>query len=339
MSEILSSLLKVVVVFGLGIPLATLVAKVSLALRWRSDSHPLRHGSLSSFLLVVGPSLATVLWFVSAAIHRAEPGEGAGVCAISHTGIGTCIDSLLLALILSTVLATALTSRWRLSRSGSHGVVPAIYFRRLARLCRRHGKLDVLSGRVKAVGDSQSHPICVRGFFRPMVEVSTLLMDRLDDAALEAALLHEVAHVQGYDPLRYLLGSLALALNPMGFLLRPELRRWRAAREAVCDFEAVGRSADPLSLAEALVTVSRISRPLPDFSAGLGGAALKLLQLRIHLLLGYASNPRHAVRTPVRWRFLWIVFALILSPHWLGVWPLDGLHEGVEKFLSTFGLI
>ncbi|NOY93892.1 MAG: hypothetical protein GXP55_22140 [Deltaproteobacteria bacterium] len=337
MSDLLLSIFEATLVFALGVPLATFLAKAILVLRWRRDPDVRRHGSLPSFLLIVAPSLATVLWFVSAALHDSEPGHAFSVCSFDHAGFPNCVDSLLLALLLSTVVAIVVTHRWRPTPRGTNESIDERYAQRLARLCAPGTRLSMLAGRVKPVGPS-AHPICVRGFFRPSVEVSTSLMDRLADSSLEAGLLHEAVHLESHDPARFLLATVALALNPLGFLLLPDLRRWRACREAVCDQQAVSRSADPLCLAEAIVSASRLHPPPRPLVAGLGEASAGLLRLRVHLLMDYASKPRPLPRASSRWFDAGIALAVILSPHILGVWPLDGIHGVAEKLIATLGL-
>lgn len=334
MGELLPSFLEAALVFALGVPLATLLAKAVLVLRWRRDPDVRRHGSLSAFLLVVAPSLATVLWVVSAALHESE----AGGTSVHAAELSLAVHSLILASLLATVLASVLTYRWR--RSGRHASRPsdAAAFARVARVCRATPGLASLRGRVRLV-EGHAHAICTHGFLRPVVEVSTELARRLDDDALKAALLHEAAHRDALDPLRHLLASAALGLNPLGFLLRPELRRWRACREAICDREAVRRSADPLSLAEAIVAASRLGRPAGGFAVGLGEGRAALVRLRVHLLLQVAENPALAAEPTPRWLGPALVLGVILAPHVVSAWPLDGLHRAAEHLLATLGSI
>jgi hypothetical protein len=330
--------LEATLVFALGVPLATFIAKAILIMRWRRDPDVRRHGSLSAFLLIVGPSLATVLWFVSAALHDSEPGHSLGTCSLGHPNLATCLNPLLLAFLLSTVVAIVVRHRWRAAPRGIDELVGTRYFERLARLCGGESRLSLLAQRIKPVG-AQAHPICVRGLLRPSVEVSTVLMDQLDDDSLSAALLHEAGHLEGHDPARYLLARVALALNPLGFMLLPDLRRWRACREAVCDQQAVSRSADPLSLAEAIVTASRLRPAAPYLAAALGGSSAGLVRLRVHLLMDYTSKPPPLSRSSSRWFDAGVAIAVILSPHILGVWPLDGIYGVAEKLIATLNLV
>ncbi|MCB9547013.1 MAG: hypothetical protein H6706_14330 [Myxococcales bacterium] len=343
MSELLASILGAGLVFGLAVPLATLAAKVILMARWRRDPDPRRHGSLLTFLLLVLPSLGAIVWFVSAALHISEPGGSHGVCTLDHAGATACVDALLFALLLSGLMATALTRGWwRIaSRVGNHGrrLAPtAPETLRLDRICEAHPRLRDLRPRIFVLEGSE-HGICTRGLLRPVIEVDGSLLSRLNDSAVTAALLHEAEHYGDRDPLRYLVASVSVALNPCGFMLRRELLRWRAAREVVCDEWAVRRLADPLSLAEALVAVARLDHPARAFAAGLGGPDSGLLRLRVHLLLDYASRPPGRPSIAPAWFGLGAALGVLTLPHFLGAWPLDLAHLAVERALAALGLI
>lgn len=342
MSELLSSLLAAALVFGLAVPVATLVSKAILVGRWRRDPDPRRHGSLYTFALLVAPSLGAIAWFVSAALHLSEPGESEGICAVEHASVDTCIDALLFASLLIGLAAMAVTRGWwrdaSRRRSHAHRILPGdAAAMRLDRVRRAHPRLRQLP-RIVAV-EGGEHLVCTRGFLRPVIEVDIALLARLTDGALTAALLHEAEHHDARDPLRYLVASVSLALNPCGSLLRTELTRWRAAREAVCDEHAVRRSADPLALAEALLAVARLDHPARTLVAALGGPERGLLKLRVHLLLDYAARPpRRPSQLPVLLGAA-AALAVLMLPHYLSAWPLDLAHAAMERALATFGLI
>lgn len=343
MSELIAAILGAGLVFGIAVPLVTLVSKAVLVARWRRDPDPKRQGALSTFMLIIAPSIGAVAWFVSAALHLSEPGSAGDICALDHDGAAICLDALLFAALLSGLAATAMTRGW--IRSGAHWQTRAERLpaddtttRRLERVCDNHPRLRALRSRIAAV-DGDTHPVCTRGLWRPTIEVSKALMARLDDSALTAALLHEAEHHDARDPLRFLVATVSLALNPCGFLLRGELRRWRAGREVVCDEWAVRRAADPLALADALVAAARIDRPLPAFSVSLGGSDKGLLRLRVHLLLDYASRPPgRPSRRPVLLG-VGAMVAVLTLPHALGAWPLDIAHAALERALVALGLI
>lgn len=343
MNELLASVLGAGLVVGLAVPLATLAAKVFLVARWHRDPDPRRQGSLSTFLILLAPSLGAVLWFVSAALHLSEPGSAVGVCTLDHAGATACLDALLFALLLSGLIATALTRGWwrHVAESGRRATPMRADDQaalRLRRLGERHPRLRALRTRIIAV-EGEAHPVCTRGLLRPVIEISRHLIERLDDQGLTAALLHEAEHHGARDPLRYLVASASLAINPCGFLLRKELCRWRAAREAVCDEWAVRRAADPLALADALVAVARLDGPLRGFAAGLGGPEHGLLRLRVHLLLDYVSRPPGRPSSGSTWMAVSAGATVTALPHLVGAWPLDLAHAALEQALAALGLI
>lgn len=339
----MAAVLSAGLVTGLAVPLATLAAKAVLFARWRRDPDPRRHGSTFTFLVLVAPSFGAVLWFVSAALHLSEPGAAVGVCTLDHLDAGVCADALLFALILSALLAAAVLRAWWCQAGASRirgarlpsGDAVAM---RLRKVCGGHPRLRGLRHRIVAV-DGGSHPICTHGFLRPIIVVDRRLVEQLDDESLAAALLHEAAHREMRDPLRYLIARASLAINPCGFLLRRELGRWRAGLEAVCDEWAVRWAADPLALADALVAAARLQGPVGGFAAGLGGSEQRLLQLRVHLLLDYVSRPHPRPPTGSRGVVPGAALAVAALPHVLGAWPLNLAHTALEQALGALGAL
>ena len=74
------------------------------------------------------------------------------------------------------------------------------------------------------------------------------------------ALLHEHAHITGFDTLRGFVVRFCLSANPAGALLVPDFKRWRRAREAQCDGQAVHLGGQPLALAEGIPRAARFRR-------------------------------------------------------------------------------
>jgi Zn-dependent protease with chaperone function len=306
---------------------------------------PVRFGSLGVFLLLLAPGLGAMAWFVSAAFHLSEPGSLDAVCSLDHAGLSVCVDALFFATFLLGVFVTALTHRWwrslgTVARSPTPMLPPDDPASvRLRAVAAEHPDLRRLIGRLWAVRES-AQPIFTRGLLWPRIFVSRALIEGLDREGLSAALLHEAEHVAARDPLRYLLASVSLALNPCGFLLRKELRRWRAAREALCDEGAVHRQADPLALAGAILMAVRLSSPSRSVVMGLGGAEGGLLRLRVHRLLSYTSGlPTPAATFLLKVMATVLVVGLVAMPHVLDAWPLDVLHRALEHAVGFFVLV
>ena len=131
-----------------------------------------------------------------------------------------------------------------------------------------------------------------------------------------------------------LLGTLLVERFALGrFLLEPHAARWKAAREAHCDREAVLDGAEPLSLADAIV---RAARPSAREVAALGAHDASVLSFRVRMLLAFAE------RAPVRCcregrSMMPLAIALLAGalvlPHHAGADALDVLHSGAEQAL------
>lgn len=331
MKELAFAALGAAVVFLAVVPVVTLPAKALLVLRRRRGASLPAFGTGATFLLITGPALGAATWFVSAGLHQFEPGGAVAACLAEHLGDEGCVGALAFALCVATLTLTAVVQR----AARAFVVVPTVVederAERLRALCAAHPRLRPLAGRVRLV-DGCRDAIRTCGLLRPRVEVDTDLLARVDDAALTAALLHEAVHAEGRDPLRHLLASASFALNPLAFLLRPELRRWLLSREAACDRAAVAMGADPLSLAEAIVAAARPGGP--SYASRLGGDGPSAIEVRVRLLLDYSQHPpgAHAREWPLA--ALGLV-ALSAMPHALGAGLLDVLHLGIDAALST----
>jgi beta-lactamase regulating signal transducer with metallopeptidase domain len=122
-------------------------------------------------------------------------------------------------------------------------------FRRLARQMGIHRPVLLrVGGRVRA-------PMAM-GIFRPTVLLSaeTRVWPR---SAVDAAILHELAHVKRFDPAVQLLGWLACAVywfNPLVWL---SAARMRMERELACDDAVLRHDIEPAGYARLLVDVAR----------------------------------------------------------------------------------
>lgn len=321
-----------ILVFVVVVPAATLMARGLLELIRRNQS-PWRGGA-GGYLLVVMPTFAPLIWFVSGALHQAEPGASSAACLLSHTTASSCHDALLLAGALLVAIAYSTISRIRRHRRAAPNLsASSMTLRRLRRICLGHPDLAQHFGRLRLVGDVADPLCCTRGLLRPWIEIAAPLAEQLDDAELEAALLHELGHVEGRDPLRYFLSSAALALNPLAQLLRTDLRSWRFGREVACDRFAVTRGASALGLAQAIVLAAsgRVAN-VPHIPT-LSGAELERVKHRVELLLQYAGDSPTSVRRWVPGRALAVGFFVLLFtlPHSWGAPHLDGLHRSIEE--------
>lgn len=173
---------------------------------------------------------------------------------------------------------------------------------RLLRACRPATdrallvRLSVLAGRLGIVAPAVrvlrlNTPLAVSGgLLRPTIVLSAWLLDRLDDAELEAVLTHELAHLARRDHFTRWLGRLlrdATVYLPSSWYA---LRALEADEELGADALGVGITRQPRAMASALAKVWRgvVDVPAPRGLAsvpGYGAASAALLENRLQLLL------------------------------------------------------
>lgn len=159
-------------------------------------------------------------------------------------------------------------------------------------LRRISGPLEVGGGGPAVRRIDSPHPACLTvGALRPLVYVTSGLLEHLRERERAAMLAHEEAHARGRHPLiaAVLTGFFSLVPVPGGRLL---LADWTAAAERACDAQAaiqVGRATD---VAEALVRVAQLvstSRsPLPGVTAF--ASAGEDIEGRVQALLALADG-------------------------------------------------
>ena len=284
------------------------------------------------YFAVVMASAAPLLWFASAGLHQAESGEGSKVCAVQHAAEeALCPEPWLFALALVLYgLAFAL------SRSSSYRtrLVPptarrnAMCEARVNALVAACGELQRLAGRCEVI-EELPIPIAAVGIFVPRIVLNAEFVQQLDDDALIGALHHELEHVRGRDPLRFLIAAWALRVNPWGrIFLHREMARWRFERELHCDKEAVANGASPTAIAHAILTAARRSE---RSVAALGDTDGQALKLRVELLLAYEERPPlRSNRHTAFGASVVAAFAWTLWPHGGRTWALDALHIVAE---------
>ncbi len=135
------------------------------------------------------------------------------------------------------------------------------------------------------------------GIFRPMIVLSTWMVEHLDQRELEAVLTHELEHVARHD---YLVVWLSLVLRDAFFYLptcQNAYRQLQHEKELACDDMTVRVTQRPLALASALAKVWHNVVAEPTLLAVFGAAqplvkGEKVTHRRIERLLSSSPSKR-----------------------------------------------
>lgn len=198
---------------------------------------------------------------------------GFGCLAAAVLGVVTCAESIVRAL--------------RAVRS-SH---------RYAQNCRRSGRQIRLApqGVSAFVVDVPGPCFSLVGVFRPLLVISSNVLDTLSMDQLAAAVRHENAHRISRDNLKRLFLLLAPGIVPFFHVFKSFELTWANFTEWAADDAAVGgRVEHSLSLAEALIRVARLSpaaAPSPLVTSLLGGTSDLVSRIERLLNKPLNSNP------------------------------------------------
>ena len=328
MKELVFPAAAMATAFLVFVPLFTFASRAGLSHLQRSGSWA-SFGSATTFALLITATLLPLLWLISSTLHQLEPGQGVASCLLDHGG-RRCVDTqLLLAALVAGGAGLVGFHLWRYRSPAIPRRLPEndARVRKVRRIARSHRHLARL--RIVVVCESPT-PLYTSGLLSPTVVVDACFARLSDRQVLRAALLHEHAHVAGRDALRYFIVRSCLALNPLRRLLQPDFDRWRVAREAACDSDAVSRGGDPLALALGILRAARFrcGRLGPPV-VGLCGHG-RALKLRLALLMDETPTAN-----PTRGRLLLFASALaaLAVPHVPELEVLDHLHLTVEHLL------
>lgn len=138
----------------------------------------------------------------------------------------------------------------------------------------------------------EAPPLTVVGVCSPRVVISDATMHLLSQDELQAAVRHELAHIQFRDNLKKLVFHCA-PFPGMGVLEQA----WHEAAELAADDCAVSSAREALDLAAALIKLSRLvpAHKAPAFTMALVGETDSLSQ-RVARLLAWTSHPVNAFR-------------------------------------------
>ncbi|OIP28873.1 MAG: hypothetical protein AUK47_28855 [Deltaproteobacteria bacterium CG2_30_63_29] len=332
MSELVFPLAAVGVTLFVLVPALIWVSRLALAWRRQRVTSWVDFGTETTFAWLLFPTLLPLVWLTSSALHQTEPEQFTEACRIVHVEATTCHDALvLLGFLLVGLLGVVLVRAWR-ERPRRCERVEETHptARRVAAIVRQDPRLQGLSVQVAR---NALAPVYTVGWFSSQVILGACIARDADDEMIRATLLHEFAHITSKDTFRSFLVRVSLVINPAGRLLAPDFERWRHAREALCDSEAVELGGDPLALAESIVHAARIRGCCSlSFASQLCGHDLSVIKLRIALLLHGHSRP---TRTVGHLALLAIGIVALLVPHLQSFGALDHFHYEVERLLHS----
>lgn len=334
MDEFVFPVAALALTFLVIVPAMTLVSRAVLSRRRARVASWSEYGSGSTFALLVAPTVLPLVWLASSALHEIEAGAAIRSCFNNHIDPTSTDTFVLVGLlgfgVLALVARQARRERLESTPTTLHRSHPlAVHLREVA------SAHPALAGvRIRAVRGSRI-PVFTSGVLAPRIFVDACFVRSADEAMLLAALLHERAHIVGRDTLRAFLARVCLSANPLGHLLEPEFERWRQAREACCDGDAVADGGEALALAQSIVRAARFdcAELGPTAIAMLCGHGHHALRLRIMLLM---DNPRTTARSVGQLVLVAAVIAGAAAPHVAGLELLSAFHFEVERLLHSF---
>lgn len=332
MTEFVFPVAAILLTLFVVIPAFTLVSAALLKLRRSRERIWARFGSELTFALLAGPTLIPVFWLFSSAAHQSEPSRALKSCIVDHVQGSNCADALFLVGAVAAALLVAACFRAQAER-------PRLNLRRLPERHLLQARLaGILCGnprlehlRIHAVTGS-AEPVFTTGWLQTEIFVDACFAEAADDKMLEAALLHESAHMSSYDNLRCFVVRLALSVNPLGSLLKSDFRRWRQAREADCDSAAVHAGGEALALAQSILCAAkfRCGGPLHCGVLALCGSDVSALKLRVALLLDGPPRPKKTLGHVLLGAALLLA---LMGPHFEQLAYLDAFHLAVEQLI------
>lgn len=270
-----------------------LIAKLYLTVRFENLDSPEGYSAPDVLFALIVPTLIALTWVVSGGTHMFQTfGQGLlnQTQNASHLFIALGLAYGAYRTLQEFAAANiGFPGRQNLPRESATA-------KRLECICRGHPVLTEHADRIHPVSAIDA-PCVTRGLFRSEILVHCQFIDSLSQGELTAALLHEVAHAEARDPLHKWLGTIAIKLNPVGFLLQPDLARWLWACELTCDWRALSYGAKRTELAAAVVSAARGTEPCHhDHEVFIHGNDPRRVESRVQLLLanfeGVDSEPR-----------------------------------------------
>ena len=278
--------LRLLCVLAVAAGLILALSQIALALAAstilrRLDNLPARWRERILYGLQIGPALLGV--FVAAAVCLPAYLRGETNLA------GESVSSLCLFVAGLTVVCFAVAI--------VRGLRNMLRTLRFASLCRRSGRLLTRAGAIPvlAIPDA-GPPVCLIGFFRPLILVAAGFDGALP-AAFDLALAHECSHAHHRDNWKLLTLSLLPRFDRLLPGGDPWSKPWQQAADWAADDDAVqGSPARSALLAEALVRAARAAHPAPASRASCICTALTTADAALALRIDRLLHPRASNR-------------------------------------------
>jgi bla regulator protein blaR1 len=221
--------------------------------------------------------LASTMQQINEPFVPAKPSHGAAPAMASDNILGSVLPKIFLAAWFGGFALALLLwwRRWQRIAIAMRGALPVNSGREVEAVRRLERSLGSKRPTTVIVNECKLEPGIV-GIVRPVLLLPAGLAERLDDAALDAILLHELWHIRRRDNLAAALHMLVQAV----FWFHPFVW-WIGARliderERACDEKVVAQGSEPQVYAEGILKVCEFYRESPlACAAGVTGSNLK----------------------------------------------------------------
>ena len=221
--------------------------------------------------------LASTMQQINEPFVPAKPSHGAAPDMASDNILGSVLPKILLAAWFGGLALTLILwwRRWQRIASAMRGALPVNSRREVEAVRRLERSLGSKRPTTVIVSECKLEPGIV-GIIRPVLLLPASVAERLDDAQLDAILLHELWHIRRRDNLAAAMHMLVQAV----FWFHPFVwwigARLMDERERACDEKVVAQGSEPQAYAEGILKVCEFYResPLPC-AAGVTGSNLK----------------------------------------------------------------
>lgn len=228
----------------------------------------------------------------------AKPSHGAALAMASDNILGSVLPKILLAVWFGGFALALLLwwRRWQRIAIAMRGALPVNAGREVEAVRRLERSLGSKRPTTVIVSECKLEPGIV-GIVRPVMLLPASVAERLDDAELDAILLHELWHIRRRDNLAAAMHMLVQAV----FWFHPFVwwigARLMDERERACDEKVVAQGSEPQVYAEGILKVCKFYRESPlACAAGVTGSNLKkrIEEIMIHRIANQLNFARKA---------------------------------------------